>query len=239
MYIDNVLIMNLQRREDKWLYQLGTLRALDFPMFGDNSPWGDTIIRHIAHDGLDYPTTEAVYRAAVADGFPHFDNFRMKTRGIVAWLWTWASALRRVAEMDKTVMLLIDDFMPQFGWSWSRFQALIRECKGESENHGEFRAIQMRHNLWGQDRRPEYKPHTSMLAKGFHGCSDQSTILTSKGAQLLLDIQATPPFGFPDGDFRKIAQMGVDDSKYYSGLWHTLDMVFAPNYYPWESDLQT
>ena len=236
--IDNILIMNLERREDKWWFALGELHALDFPFYGDKTLWGDTIIRYIAHDGLDYPDAEAVHRAAVADGFPYFEKFRMEHPNPAAWHWTFASALRHIREMDTTTLLLIDDFFPIQGWTFRRLCKLIEEASGERESHGEFRGLQLCHSNKAQERRSPYLPHTSMLAKGFAGRADFATVLTGAGADMMLKVHSEPPFDFPDWNFQEVARRGIVDPYYSEGLWHTLDAVVHLGFFGWESDLR-
>ena len=234
--IDHVLVMNLKRREDKWYFLLGALRAMNFPFSGGNTPWGDIIIRYLSHDGKDYPDAAAVHRAAVADGFSYFDNFHNRTPAVTAWWWTWASALRTIAEMDKTVLLLIDDFIPQFGWSWNRLRQLVEECRQlKGTGHGDFRGLQLRANIAGSLRTID-EPYTSLLAKGFLG-NDNAIVLNRAGALLLLEDHAEPPYWAPDRKLEDLARRGAKDDTYYKGLWHAIDPIFRAGYFPWESNI--
>ena len=236
--LNQVMVMNIPKNEKRWYYMLGVLMAHGFPMGGDSSPWGNMIIRFPAHDGLDYPDREAVVEAAITDGFPYFNRFhRMKTRSTVAWCWTWASALRKIVEMNRTVLLLVDDRYPRFGWSYRRLSLLVRECARASHGHGTFRGIQLEACIRAHDIRPPYKPHTSMLHPGFAGCNDNAFILNAEGAKLLLEVHSEPPYDFPLKDILTVAQRGVDDPKYYDGLWHTLEPLVMTKCPRWGSDL--
>ena len=226
--IDEILVMNLQRREDKWWFMRGALGVLGFPH--------RKIVRFIAQSGLYYPDVDAVHHAAVADGFSHFDNFRTRSPQSSAWFWTWVSALRHICDSNKITLLLIDDATPLMGWSWLRFQHLTAEaCR--HRRHGDFRAIQLSKNTVQRSRLPSYKPYSSMLHPGFAGCSDNGVILSAAGASLLLEVHTCSP-GAPNLNFLKIAELGVDDPDYFKGLWHTLDQVVNTATFSWKSDIR-
>ena len=110
MSLDCAMLLNLQRREDRYWFAMGNLKTLEFP--------NDRIIRFITHDGKDYPDIPSINQATVEDGFPYMSEFVPHTRALAAWLWTWRCALRRIVEMDKTVLLLIDDHLPKHGWTY-------------------------------------------------------------------------------------------------------------------------
>ena len=114
------MLINLKRREDKWFFGLGWLHGLDYP--------GDRIIRFDAHDGLDYQDTESVVKAAVADGFEFFSNYNGGDSNVdkhqLCWFWSYCFALRTIVEMDKIVMLLLDDMLPFKNWDWRRIHHL-------------------------------------------------------------------------------------------------------------------
>ena len=238
--IDHIMIMNLEKREDKWWFALGWLAHRGVPFSGLNALWGDTIIRFISHDGEHYGDTESVIDAAVADGFDFFPLFSsIEKYRDVAWCWTWCSALRKIVEMNKTVMLLIDDSLPL--WDWRRLCSLVVPChEGESE-HGAFRALQLNTELPLNKIIPTPpEPYSSVLAKGFRGKGDYGFILNASGAQMLLNKKTTDPPGsvIPCGDITEIARDGIENKEYYSGLWHTLEnIVFHTTQIDWKSDL--
>ena len=77
--IDYIMLMNLERRIDKWWYALGHLTALNYPVKGNErknpqKPWSDQIIRFISHDGRVYDSTQTVIDAAVDDGWLFLKN---------------------------------------------------------------------------------------------------------------------------------------------------------------------
>ena len=218
MSLDHVMIMNLKRREDKYLFARGGLGVLGF--------WGDLVIRFIAHDGQDYPDIESVHKAAVADGFDHFTDFIAVNKGNAAWHWTFQSALRHITEIDKTVLLLIDDYFPKAGWTFDRLKALVGECHWHGHEHGSFRILQLLGSQTG-DEITDYTPHTSMLAKGLSGIQDCATVLNAEGAKLLLRQYKETPDLIPADVFNRIARR-CDETEYFYGLWHTLEDICFP-----------
>ena len=240
MWLDHVLLTNLKRREDKYFFALGALRTLGFDCFDPNSdPNNGQVLRFIAHDGLDYPSVKSVQEAAVADGFSELGEYEFYNRAQAAWFWTWRCALRRIVEMeDKTVMLLIDDYIPKDGWTFTRFVDLVYSCIREAPDHG-FRIIQLTHSAYADERIPEDndKPYTTMLAQGLAGVANYGTILNAEGAQLLLDSIAQPPYVSPELSFGKIAKR-QEAPEIFRGLWHTIDDVVHLGCM-WESDIVT
>ena len=227
-YLDCVMVINLDRRIDRYNFVLGSLSSLKFNIYPD----AKEVIRFPAHDGQDYPDTETVQKAAIADGFEEFGRgLEGWSVGQTAWYWSWRCALKHIIEIDKTVLLLIDDYVLKPDWSFSRIYNLVSEC--ENDPHG-FRLLQLVHSTFS-DARYGHKPHTSMLAKGLSGSNDNGTILNPAGAQLLLDLGAEDPVGPPDADFGKLARK-LHDSKYYAGIWYTLEDIVEHAHLDFESD---
>ena len=225
--LDHAMIMNLKRREDKYLFAMGWLTAVGF--------WGDLVIRFIAHDGQDYPDTESVHKAAVADGFDHFADFIALNRGHAGWIWTFQSALRHIIEIDKTVLLLIDDYFPKHDWTFNRLRQLVAEAHWHGHNHGDFRILQLLKSQTG-DEIVDSMPHTSMLAKGLSGIQDCATVLNAAGAELLLRAYKEQPGVIPANIFNRIGQRR-DEPEYFYGLWHTLENICEPRDFFHKSDL--
>ena len=239
--IDHVMLMNLKRREDKFWFALGALRACDFSFSGSNTPWGDTIIRFLSHDALDYKDTQSVVKAAVTDGFEYFEKYtddgdEGATR-YMAWRWTWVSALRAIVDTDKCVMLLIDDFIPRPGWTWGRFKKLAKECYDASPDKN-FRALQLRDNNRAEMFVPPVNPYTSMLRPGFCGTNNNGFVLKKEGAQGLLEVhkELFPKRGITEV-CRTISERGENDTNYRDGFWSVLEPVIDLGYFGWESDL--
>ena len=237
--IDHVMLMNLERREDKWYFALGALRACDFPFSGDNAPWGNTIIRFLSHDAEDYEDIELLIDAASADGFTYFERYPWRDeqgKRTLAWLWTWHGALREIANMDdKIVMLLIDDFLPKSNWTYGRFRKLVREC--HATKILPFKGIQLRTSDRAEYVYPNQFAYTSCLRQGFYSSNNNAFILSSMGALLLLETSIEV---FPKDSVHSVyveASKQANDVDRRQGFWSTLDDIVDMGYYSWESDL--
>ena len=228
MSLDCAMILNLKRREDRYWFAFGGLKVLQFP--------DDRIIRFITHDGLDYDSIESIKQRMIKDGFAYMQNFEPYSRSTAAWLWSWRCALRRIVEMDQTVLLLIDDFMLKHGWTYQRTAGLVDACIRKEADHGPFRLLQLCHSHRTDEViKNLHEPYTSMLAKGLAGTVNYATILNAEGAKLLLKIAQMEPLDYPAADFGKLTSRS-DDWIYYSGTWHTLDEICG-NSYDMGSDL--
>ena len=231
--INYVMITNLERDLDRFYFALGRLSAVGFDISSVHNP----IVRHIAHDGRDYPSEEEVREAAIADGFAEFELYDyLVSRTRAAWWWTWRCALRHIIELDAVVLLLIDDWMPQPQWTWNRIVGLAGAASRFKE-HG-FRIIQLLGSQYSDEVThsaiieeahsctviPEGLGYNTVLRKGLAGVANQATILTKEGAALLLDMSAIPPLYSPECDFGKIAARQADP-EYFWGLWHTSEDV--------------
>ena len=230
--IEKVVVMNLEKRVDKLYFVVGALRAAGFPVKTHKLrfSWKEFFVRSVSHDADLYASAEEVCNAAVEDGFEWFSNYRQDSdkewKYVCAWTWTWASTLRQISELDKTVMLFIDDVTPAYMWTYHRYCRLAGECARDPD----FEALQLRTQA---DRRPQNIPpvkyFTSLIGKGFMGRIDHGLILNRAGAELLLEVQSTPPITYPSGDMMKIAEWGQRDQKFFNGLYHTLEDVVEVN----------
>ena len=216
--IDKVFVLNIERREDRWFYALGTLHALHFP--------DDSICRFLAHDGSKYENKESVIRAAIADGFDYFDGYSwMKDKRSIAWCWSWASVMRKIVEIDKTVMFIMDDMLPRSSWEYGRFAALVKEAD-RVDADTKMRVIQL--NRGSSITSNEIVSSSLGLGWGYLGGGDFGLILRPLGAQLLLDAQATPmdgegaPWDFPPMDLKRLWQRRFDFDC-VTGIYHVLN----------------
>ena len=226
--IKKVVVMNLEKRIDKLYFVMGALLVAGFPVKPRKArfSWDEFFVRSISHDGDLYDSVDDVCKAAVADGFEWFSDYcrvpGKEQKYVVAWAWTWGSTLRKIAELDQTVMLLIDDITPVYMWTYMRYCRLAKECAKDPE----FKVLQLRTQA---GRIPQSLPpveyFTSLVGKGFMGRCDQGLVLNKAGAELLLEAQATPPIVHPGEDTMKITEWGRKDQRFYDGFYHTLDDV--------------
>lgn len=218
----HTMVLNLERREDRWWFALGSLKTLQFP--------DDVIQRFITYDGLDYPDKDAVWKAAIADGFDYLSDFDPYTRRMAAWVWSWRSALRLISESGKTTLVLIDDYVLKHGWTYDRVCGLVDACIRREPEHGEFRILQLAHTHRTDEAiKHLHEPYTTMLARGLAGTANYATIITPPGADLLLEIGRTEPLDYPATDFGKLTSRS-DEWEYFYGTWHTLEQICENNY---------
>ena len=207
MVLDHVMILNMEHNMERYWTIVGGLDMLGFPALSD------MIIRHINHNGLHYKDTKSVHEAAIADGFGEFESFRSRNRQNAAWVWSYRCALKKIVEMDKTVLVLIDDVVPTHNWTFDQFNMLLAEIEGRP-----LKIIQFPHrHLWRPEKIPQGPKVTSMLRKGLLNGSDIATVLNAEGAALVLRLYAE---GHPNVIYYELAfnlhLIGVTD-----GLYHT------------------
>lgn len=235
--IDRIIIPNLKRREDRWYFALGALRALGFNIERENY-----IIRFNAHDAKDYRNTELLIEAAVDDGFAFFTRY-MEERvspAVLAWHWTWNDIMRTIAEMPEntTVLFMIDDSYPLEAYSARRLNRIVEEARRLTE--GEFYAIQLNVSINPiKYRSPSLYLNSSMLLPGLIGHDDLAFILSPLGAKIFMntfrEIQPIPRV--IHDVIETIANRGVNDDKFYKGFWHTAEHVFGNMGHFFGSDL--
>ena len=226
--IEKVVMMNLEKGIDKFYFVMGALHVAGFPVKTHKTgvSWDEFFVRSVPHDVDLYANVNDVCTAAIDDGFDWFSSFsetpEKYTKYVVAWAWTWGATLRKIAELDQRVMLLIDDTVPAYMWTYNLYCRLIKE----SGKDPGFKALQLRTQA---DQDPQSLPPVKYLGKligeGFTEEADRGFILNKAGAELLLEVQAIPPIVDPGGDVMKIAKWGQTDQKFFNGLYHTLDDV--------------
>ena len=231
--IEKVVVMNLEKRVDKLYFVMGALQVAGFPVKTHKTgvSWDDFFVRSLSHDGDLYANVDDICTAAIADGFNWFSSYREKaerySKYVVAWAWTWGSTLRKIAELDKTVMLLIDDITPTYMWAYHRYCLLAGECAQDPN----FKVLQLRTQADRLPKRlPSVKYLTSLIGRGFMERINHGLILNKAGAEILLEVQAIPPIMYPNADTMKVAKWGQKDQKFFDGLYHTLNHVVEVNY---------
>ena len=230
------MLLNLKRRNDKWYFALGSLHHAGFPL--------NKIIRFHSHDALDYESTESVVVAAVKDGFPYFENYEgecsNQQTAYLCWIWTYLSALRKIDQMNKRVMLLIDDILPISTWDYNRLGSLVSKCVGADKHHKRiFKALQLRYECGSDLLLPKIPYYSSVLRRGLYGLNENGYILSRSGARMFMDVYEEL---FP-GDIisitEYIAKRGVTNKKYRAGFWTVLDEVIKDYRVEWKtSDLR-
>ena len=104
--IKNIFILTLRETLNRKWGSIGALDARKFPMD----------IVHAVHgiDGLAYPDHETLIQDAVSDGFAFFkknEGFRKIPIGMTAGTWSACRVLRHVLELDRTALVMEDDWI--------------------------------------------------------------------------------------------------------------------------------
>ena len=213
MALDYVMILNMEHNIERYWASMGALDTLGFDLYGG------VAIRHINHNGLHYKDTKSVHEAAIADGFGEFESFRSRNRQNAAWVWSYRCALRKIVEIDKTVLVLIDDVVPS--WTWKRLDALVREIEGK----GGFRIIQLAAGCDPILELSERRAITSVLREGLHGYSDYAVILNAEGALFALSIYKEDLLDHhPCILYYRIRLLGEEDTEARRGMYHTSEV---------------
>ena len=235
--IDHVIIPNLKRREDRWYFALGALKALGFNIERENY-----IIRFNAHDAKGYRNAELLIQAAVDDGFAFFSRY-MEERippMVLAWHWTWNNIMRTIAEMpkDTTVLFMIDDLHPLQAYSEKRLNGIAEEARRLTE--GEFHAIQLCVSINPiKYRSPSSYLNSSVLLPGFIGHDDAAFILRPLCAKIFLNTfrEMQPITRVIHDVVETIANRGINDDRFYKGFWHITENAFRSMGHFFGSDL--
>ena len=229
MNMFDVHIINLNRHKDRWYFMMGFLQSLGFPL-------EHGIVKRVtAHDGRDYSSPDQVIDAAGADGFDYLADPSLLYDQIppskfkIASNWSYASALRGVANSDKIVMLLIDDYQPNPRWTYERFSNLLVTIQAKDPG---FRLLQLRAQPFAYLSEMEFLDDdflvASLLRKGIGGGGDMGLLMNNKGAQLVLDYHQR--VGIPSFTFSRMARSRRD----FQGCWHTGESLIS-RYYKFES----
>ncbi len=122
----DVMVSNLDRRRDRWLYCLGWLRALGVTE--------DRIIRFSAHDGKDYDSRESA-RANAMTMFPSSAYLNCPpnpTSDYYFWNWTWYDMLSHVAlqPCNSHTLVMVDDWVVNVSYNeiCQQIARLREEC---------------------------------------------------------------------------------------------------------------
>lgn len=223
MKLDRVMLINLDRREDKYWFAMGVLLHLGYHR--------ELIERFSAHDGQAYKSVKDVHDAAIADGFPIFAEWESSRKTQAAWFYTWCCALREIADKDKTTLLLIDDILPKPFWTYDRMSMLVGNCYTLDES---FRIIQLMYTRFAHELYDPHQHYNTILAKGLAGSGDQANIFSPSGAAHLLDVCTKSHCPKTSHGSLEILFYSSDQT----GLWHTIDEICG-GLFGWDSDLAT
>lgn len=232
--IERVLVLNLDKRRDKWMTMLGSLKGAGF----DIHPDGKMVYRVSAKDGSTYENGDAVKEAAVADGFDYFWGYDWTGARAIAWCWSWARVMREIIRSDKITMFILDDMPPTPGWNYVRFCDLTKDAMRDADwDH--FKILQLNP---GMALKQDGKMINPMIGQGISGACDFGFVLSPVGAQLLLDAQRTPiysdqghPYDLPTTDIRRFT---TEEYPFdcLTGVYHSRSIAITTSKVQFSSD---
>ena len=186
--IDKIVYPNLTRRSDRRDHILNEFERNNFPL--------ELVHRFEGHDGFDYPTTESICEAMIADGFGKAVSCRLESGlneeyggGDFAVLWTYLSIYHEFvdADPDSLMMFVVDDCV--IHKDWISFQYTVSNLPED------FRLLQLCH--WHPEQSdsslelsPTFVspvPYNSEIYYGLGGCGDFGLVMTPSGARQLLE----------------------------------------------------
>ena len=244
--IERVVLLNLKHREDRFFFALGALFASGFPVTGKEYKCPDhkenIIRRHIAHYWKDYKSSAAVCEAAAADGFDEYtdgfhgyfykdidkdreaDPIYELSRNNIASFWSWRSALRSIVESGEITLFTLDDVLPTSKTGWRQINNLVSECVSHEEVYGKFRMLnfQIVWNMSMSLREPIAESHR--IGRGTGGQGGLAVVLSSEGAELLLDRGRRTPYYPIISIFADVLADRIVD-----GIWHSTQRIFEPS----------
>lgn len=241
--VDRVIILNLERREDKFFYMLGALQTAGFPFndyFVDGHPedeWDEFLIRFLSCDGLGFDSCDAIVDDALHHGFTCFSKFNCHElhpekdwRFAYAVTYTWYRVLNKIAQQDFTCMVLYDDVIPHVGWTYTDFMFLT----SLAVERGNFKMLQLKAYPFSQPYPQSQEPE---IGDGFLIYDDLAFVISPEGAKSLL-----PQFSLD----RVNAHLYIDsevanclyDNSPNSGYYHTKPKVLHQTEYFFNSDIQ-
>ena len=186
--IEKVYFLNIPRRLDKYYAAIGSLLTLGVPE--------SCIERFPGEDASQYETNYDVCKAAIADGFTHFETMfddewldsghEMVGRGSLCCLWSMQKMHRTIADKNKTVIAMTDNYVLPY-----RFDKLNEIISPLSD----LRVLQLSHwdkSLYSQifpdseirqmDYYPNLHPRDDRLSIGLAGIGDTGLIVSQQGS---------------------------------------------------------
>ena len=195
--IDNILILNLKNRPERFWSCYGALVAAGTPI--------EKIKRWNAIPASDYKTPDALVDAAVKDGFPEFACLEEnKNLMIAAQFWSYCQMLRYITEKNIVAVILYDD---RYILNWTQFSHLYMFIAGvqadleTSETPIDFHILQLEYyvdkylihsqDFFSVQTTPEKYmrsyPRIPHILQGPLGASENAMLYTPEGAAFFLE----------------------------------------------------
>ena len=213
MIINEVLVLNLKRREDRKYAMIGHLctHGIDVPT--------DRLHFFPANDGQVYETVDEVIEAAAADGFPHYKQIvrekpHIGAKSRIATDWSWCQVMRYIAQShdsSRLVLFLYDDMRLKYD-----FYNLELVMQMLMERPVPFYALQLYCYSWPWDPEPENYWLDGFIQEGFGGRGDYGLVLSPDGAQRLLNFHFEDPFDTVNNDLAILSRFSERKIGFYS-----------------------
>ena len=210
----NVVVPNLDRRQDRWYFCLGWLRARGFP--------DENIERFSAHDGDDYENREAAREAALKQFSNSVYLDQIVAKHYYCWSWTWYDIMTNIAvqpQEDIFTLALIDDWTVNF-----QYDEICKHIRFLREECGALKMIQYDENSqlpWGRKDAPPLPVGEVVLGlpyyrRGLTKSGDAANILSPVGAREILTVANQPERGVPNWVFWHAARELGNQDGYFS-----------------------
>ena len=237
-YFNKVHVLNLPYRVDRRYYMMGHLHTIGVdPNIIDFFP---------AKYHADFDSPEAIIAAAIADGFPEFGSERYE--GISKWPhgkfelvcnWNHAAVLRKIIEDDRVALYMLDDYVLKI-----QFEYLRHVVNHLETNYPPFYLLQLgwwtspSHEEWMMSHGLVNRPYADediingFIARGIGGCGDWVTVMSPKGAEILLDNIVNPSGSPPEYFFGTLSRPDRDKT----GLFHFIKPIVDGVPVNWKED---
>ena len=231
--LDRVIILNLERRIDRFHFILGSMKTLEFPGVWEaaHGNYDGLIMRYIAHDYKDYNSPDEIVEAAARDGFPeladHMEHLKKRYTAEMGWLgrfatlWSQAALFRYIADNNQNAIYLLDNHSFTCRYPYSRVLKVLRDATGRWSVP--LLIIQLGFDVGNI---PNYQ-NTTFVNDGLLLRWDQALYMTPRGAELLLGL-ITQKAQYSDGDMMARLDDFMSDSRANKeGCYHLLDPMIG------------
>ena len=203
--IDKVYVINLDCRKDKWLAQRCAFLLMEVPL--------NRVERFPAIDGGKYSDLKAISEAMQADGFscytypPLWDPWEGGCPRL-ACHWSHLKVLRKVAENDETALILEDDVLLSVTFrelenKLKQLQDLVQTpldilfleswfpSPADESGHSKIPC----HEYSKLQESRMHQTNVDGVYKDFFGAGDRARVVTTRGAERLLELHNAYPWG--------------------------------------------
>lgn len=210
----NVVVPNLDRRQDRWYFCLGWLKARGFS--------DANIERFSAHDGDDYENIEAAREAALKQ-FPNSAYLDQNVaKHYYCWSWTWYDIMTNIAAQSQEgifTLALVDDWIANF--NYDEICEHIRFLRGECDSLKMIQYVESSQVPGHYKDEPllpvgDVVPGLPYYRRGLTKSGDAANMLSPVGAREILAVANQPERGVPNWVFWHAARELDSQDGYFS-----------------------